>query len=112
MRGAKQNFSWICDLRTLKFLQKFETAEYECTIPTLTKGSMVACMNSEKANLLNASFINSFNVAILELGIEDSKTPRNVRPDKLLWTEEVYMLRTLNVSKSNGHDDISARKQC
>ena len=82
----------------------------ECTIPILTKGSMVACTNSEKANLLNASFINSLNVAIPELGIEDiPKTPCDVCPDELLCTEEeVYnMLRTLNVS--NGHDDISAQ---
>ena len=84
----------------------------ECTIPTLTKGSVVACTNSEKADLLNDSFINSFNVAIPELGMEDiPETPHDVCPDELLCTEEeVYdMLRTLDVSKSNGHDDISAR---
>ena len=70
---------------------------------------MVACTNSEKADLLNASFIN---VAIPELSMEDiPETPCDVCPDELLCTEEeVYnILRTLDVSKSNGHDDISAR---
>ena len=75
----------------------------------MTCESMVACTNSEKADLLNASFIN---VAIPELSMEDiPETPCDVCPDKLLFTEEeVYnMLRTLDVSKSNGHDNISAR---
>ena len=65
----------------------------------------------QKANLLNASFINSFNVAIPELGMEDiPELPHEDCPDKLLCTEEeVYdLLSTLDVSKSNGHDDISA----
>ena len=53
-----------------------------------------------------------YNVAIPELGIENiPETPRDVCLDELLCTEEeVYnILRTLDVSKSNGHDDISAR---
>ena len=114
LRGAKQKF--FLDLQSQdsnSFWKKLRQLNpNECTIPTLTKGSVVACTNSEKANLLNASFINSFNVAIPELGIEDiPETPCDVCPDELLCIEEeVYnMLRTLDVSKSNGHDDISAR---
>ena len=43
----------------------------ECTIPTLAKESVVASTNLEKANLLNISFVNSFNVTIPEVGSED-----------------------------------------
>ena len=61
---------------------------------------------------MNLSFINSFNLAVTELGIEDiPELPNEDCPDELLCTEEgVYkLLSTLNVSKDNGHDDISAQ---
>ena len=73
---------------------------------------MAVSTNSEKANLLNASFISNFNIAIPKLGTEDiPELSHNDCPEELLCTEkEVYDLpSTLNVSKSNGHDDISAR---
>ena len=71
----------------------------------LHQDNVVACTNSEKANLLNTSFINSFNIAIPELFVEDiPEVPHNDCPGELLCTEEeVYdLLSTLDVSKSNG----------
>ena len=83
LRDAKQKF--FLDLQSQdsnSFWKKLR--QLNPNIPTLTKGSVVACTNSEKANLLNASFTNSFNVAIPELGIEDiPKTPCDVCPDVL-----------------------------
>ena len=84
----------------------------ECTVPTLTKGNVVACTNTEKANLLNVSFMDIFNTATPELSKDDiPEAPLDNCPSELLCTEEkVYnLLSTLDVSKSNGHDDISTR---
>ena len=58
-----------------------------------------------------ASFINSFNVAIPVLGIEDiPELSYEDCPGELLCTEEevYHMVSTLDISKSNGYDDISA----
>ena len=62
LRLAKCTFA---SARLKYVLEKVEITKHKCTIQTLVKGSVVACTNSEKANLLNASF-----VAIPELGIE------------------------------------------
>ena len=65
----------------------------------------------EKANLLNASIVNSFNRSLPELNSNDiPEVVTDDCPDDLLCTEEeVYDLLCSLDPKASGHDDISAR---
>ena len=109
-RLVKQFFSLTYILMTLKCFGKNWTLK-ECTISTLSNGSTDAITNLDKANLLNASFVNSFSRSLPELNGNDlPEVVTDDCPDDLLCTEEeVYdLLCSLATTKASGHDDISA----
>ena len=84
----------------------------ENSIPTVSTGNIVASTNPEKACLLNVTFTKCLNYSLPGLSVADlPKAVPHECPDKLLCTEdEVYeLLCSLDPSKANGHDDISAR---
>jgi len=73
---------------------------------------IIATSKLEKANLLNASLVKNFNHSLPVLTLSDlPHTSPNSCPTNFLCTEEeVYsLLSTLDTTKANGHDDISAR---
>jgi len=81
-------------------------------IPTLTSGDIIATSNLEKANLLNASLVKNFNHSSPVLTLSDLQhtSPDSCPTNFLCTEEEVYsLLSTLDTTKANGHDDISAR---
>ena len=81
------------------------------TLPTLLTATTTAISNLDKANLLNSAFMKNFNYSVPGLLTDDSlNTVPHTCPSDLLCTEdEVYdLLSTLDVTKANGHDDISA----
>jgi len=84
----------------------------ENSIPTLSSGNVVASTNPEKACLLNVTFTNCLNYSLPGLSVADlpNAVPHEC-PDNFLCTEDVIyeLLCSLDPSKANGHDDISAR---
>ena len=79
--------------------------------PILVTATTTATSNLDKANLLNSAFMKNFNYSVPDLLTDDSlNIVRHTCPSDLLCTEdEVYeLLSTLDVTKANGHDDISA----
>ena len=114
LRLAMQKFfSELEPSNTKEFWKKLSLLNSkECSIPTLSSGSTTAATSMDKATLLNATFAKSFNHSVLELATSDIP---NVSPDdcpnNILCTEEEIfeLLSTLDCSKANGHDDISAR---
>ena len=97
--------------RAVKFLNKKQSS-----IPTLSDDSREASTGSEKANLLNDYFSKCFNSAVPPLSNVDVETlpqPTDYAslPPELLCNEESIceLLESLDTSKSNGPDGISAR---
>ena len=82
------------------------------SIPTLHKNGTIANSNSEKATLLGQCFSQHFNLSEPPLTSDDlPETDPLLCPSYLLCTEEevLLLLASLDVSKSNGPDGISAR---
>ena len=81
------------------------------SIPILVSETSTAASNVDKANLLNATFVSNFNYSLPGLtGQFLSDAPHSCPTDLLCTEDEVYnMLSTLDTTKANGHDDISAR---
>ena len=80
-------------------------------IPMLRNGDIIAASNLEKANL-NTSLVKNFNHSLPRLTLSDlpHTSPDSCPTDFLCTEEEVYsLLSTLDTTKANGHDDISAR---
>ncbi len=69
----------------------------------------MAFSDDEKANMLNSFFSSCFNASHPSLEIQSSST--SGCPDEILCAESGVgdLLASLDVSKSNGHDGISAR---
>ena len=70
-----------------------------------------ATSNLDKVNFLNSAFVIKFNYSVPGLLTSDSlNIVHHTCPSDLLCTEdEVYdLLSALDVTKANGHDDISA----
>ena len=81
------------------------------TLPTLVTATTTATSNLDKANLLNSAFMKNFNYSVPGLLTDDSFNivPHTCPSDLLCTEDEVYgLLSTLDVTKANGHDDISA----
>ena len=81
------------------------------TMPTLVTATTTATSNLDKANLLNSTFMKNFNYSVPGLQTDDSLNivPHTCPSDLLCTEDEVYdLLSTLDVTKANGHDDISA----
>ena len=76
-------------------------------------GANVARTNDEKAELLNAFFASCFNKSHTPLTDEDFlniQCPESFPEDFLCKEDQISdMLATLDVTKSNGPDNISAR---
>ena len=90
--------------KAVKFLNKKQKS-----IPTLIVGDTTASTDREKANLLNSFFHSCFNTSHLPINspIESSTIPST---ELLCTEEEVFdLLMSLDVSKANGPDGISAR---
>ena len=83
------------------------------TIPTLAYGVTIAQTNGQKAEMLNSFFVSCFNRALPPVESTDFRvpTPPDVFPSELLCSEDEIsdLLSSLDVSKSNGPDGISAR---
>ena len=80
------------------------------TLPTLVTTTTTATSNLDKANLLNSAFMKNFNYSVPGLLTDDSLNivPHTCPSDLLCTEDEVYeLLSTLDVTKANGHDDIS-----
>ena len=82
-------------------------------MPTLVTATTTATSNLDKANLLNSTFMKNFNYSVPGLQTDDSlNIVPHTCPSDLLCTDledEVYdLLSNLDVTKANGHDDISA----
>ena len=81
------------------------------SIPILVSETSTAASNVDKANLLNVTFVSNFNYSLPGLaGQFLSDAPHSCPTDLLCTEDEVFnMLSTLDTTKANGHDDISAR---
>ena len=83
------------------------------SIPTLNRNGMAANEDSEKANMLNQYFSECFSMAELPLANGDYCNIQTTGecPQDILCTEDevFYMLNSLNTTKANGPDRISAR---
>ena len=83
------------------------------TIPTLVQGDATAQTNVQKAEMLNSYFATCFNESQPPLESIDFHlaTPPDTFPSELLCSEDEIsvLLSSLDVSKSNGPDGISAR---
>ncbi len=83
------------------------------TLLNLVSGSTNGTSNLDKANLLkflNDTFVNNFNYTIpgLTAHLPDA-SPDGCPIDFLCTDDEVYgLLSTLDTTKANGHDNISA----
>ena len=83
------------------------------SIPTLSYGDSIAQTNVQKAKVLNSFFASCFNKSHTPIDYTEFRmlTLPNGFPDELLCNEdEIYdLLSSLDVTKSNGPDDISAK---
>ena len=93
--------------KTVKLMNKQKTS-----IPTLNRNGMAANEDSEKANMLNQYFSECFSMAELPLANGDYcniQTTGECPQDILCTEDEVFhMLNSLNTTKANGPDGISA----
>ena len=78
-------------------------------IPTLMKDGVMAYSDSDKANMLNSFYCSCFNMSHPPLDVHSDST--QCCPDEILCSESEVceLLMSLDVSKSSGHDGISAR---
>ena len=92
--------------KTMKYLNK-----QQCSIPTLRHGDANVQTDTGKADLLNSFFSSCFNQSHSPLTPSESYQPSRGCPEELLCNEEeVYqLLVSLDVTKANGPDGISAR---
>ena len=94
--------------RAVKYLRKQQS-----TIPTLTDDTGdVAHISLQKAEMMNKFFAKCFNSQSAPLeGAVTSTTALDDNPEELYCTEDEVceMLLSLDISKSNGPDGISAR---
>ena len=80
----------------------------ENALPTLISDNITATTNLDKANLLNATFASNFNSVLPGPTLDD--IPSECPIEFLCTEDEVYgLLSTLDTTKANGHDDISAK---
>ena len=83
------------------------------SIPTLQIGTNVAQSNDEKAELLNTFFATCFNNSHIPLTDDDFHNIQcqDVFPEDFLCSEDkiLDMLASLDTTKSNGPDSISAK---
>ena len=80
------------------------STEKDNTIPTLASGNIVATGNPQKACHLNATFTNCLNYSLPGSDLPEA-VPHEC-PDKLKMKS--YTISSLDTTKANGHDDISA----
>ena len=83
-------------------------------LPNLVNGSDVVSNDGEKAELLNAIFVNSFNKDVLPLGSSPPPFLSTLRisdlEDLLCSEEEVrYLLASIDPTKSSGSGAIAGR---
>ena len=94
--------------KTVKLMTKSTSS-----IPVLERNNVTAIKNSDKATMLNQYFSECFNKAQPPLSSGDSfnNEGMNECPEDFLCTEEEVfdMLASLDVSKANGPDGISAK---
>ena len=84
----------------------------ENAIPTLSSGNIVATTNPEKACLQNVTVTNCLNYSVPGLNVAGlPEVVPHECPDNVMCSEDaVYeLLCSLDPTKANGHDDISAR---
>ena len=88
----------------MKYLNRNKQA-----IPTLVKEGVTAFSDDEKVNMLNLFFSSCFNASHPLLESQSASTSEC--PDEILCCESEVcdLLASLDVSKSSGHDGISAR---
>ena len=81
------------------------------TLPILVSGNITATSDLDKANLLNTTFVNNFNYSISGIPGDLPDVVLGGCPTDILCTEdEIYdLLCTLDTTKANRHDDISAK---
>ena len=78
----------------------------------MSSGNIVATTNPEKACLLNVTFTNCLNYSVPGLNVADLPkiVPHECPENFLCSADAVYeLLCSLDPTKANGHDDISAR---
>ena len=103
INNANQKLFW----KTIKYLQKTRS-----TIPVLTHNGASARNDIDKANMLNEFFKQCFNTTMPPLDQPATQAQFNGEcPTELLCTETevLKMLQSLDTTKSNGPDGISAR---
>ena len=83
------------------------------TIPTFISNNSIASTDLEKANLLIEQFFSNFNKAIFTSPTilpDHELTPDNFPEELLLTDDKVFeLICGLDVNKSTGLDDVSAR---
>ena len=81
------------------------------TLPILVSGNITATSDLDKANLLNTTFVNNFNYSISGIpGDLPDVVLDGCATDILCTEDEIYdLLCTLDTTKANEHDDISAK---
>jgi len=95
--------------KAVKYLNK-----NQCSIPTLSHNDTTVQTDIGKANLLNSFFSSCYNLshsALDPFEYHHNLQPPHECPEELLCNEEeVYqLLSSLDVTKANGPDGISAR---
>ena len=94
--------------KAMKYLNKSQ-----CSIPTLSHDDATVQTDIGKADLLNSFFSSCYNLShspLVPSEYQNSQSPQEC-PDEILCNEEeVYqLLSSLDVTKANGPDGISAR---
>ena len=94
--------------KAMKYLSKSQ-----CSIPTLSHGDATVQTDIGKANLLNSFFSSCCSLSrspLVPSKYHNLQLPQE-SPVEFLCNEEVYqLLSSLDVTKANGPDEISARK--
>ena len=94
--------------KAMKYLNKSQ-----CSIPTLSHGDATVQTDIGKANLLNSFFSSCYNLShspLVPSEYHNFQSPQECPEEFLCNEEEVYrLLSTLDVTKANGPDEISAR---
>ena len=113
LREAKNDFFYKLKPSSKDFWKAIKCLNRDTSsIPTLHKNGTTANSNLEKATLLGQCFSQHFNLSEPPLTSDDlPETDPLLCPSYLLCTEEevLLLLGSLDVSKSNGRDGISAR---
>ena len=85
----------------------------QCSIPTLSHGDATVQTDIGKADLLNSFFSSCYNLShspLVPSEYQNSQSPQECPEEILCNEEEVYqLLSSLDVTKANGPDGISAR---